>query len=206
MISFEAFLLAAVLSIDVLAVSFAYGSSKIKIPFKSMMIITIIGSGILGVSIYLGSLLLPLIPEGAAEVLSAAILITLGLFKIFDSVLKRLIRKQSKTRREIEFSAFNLKFILSVFADPEKADTDKSRIISAKEAVVVAVAVALDAFALGFGAGLANVNHFQIIAFSLVLDMAAVVFGCYVGGKIAQKTRINLSWLGGVILILLAFV
>jgi len=201
----EALLLAAILSIDIFAVSFAYGSSKIKIPLKSIMIITIIGSIILGLSIYLGASFLPFIPEGLAEALSFGILFMLGLAKIFDSVIKRLIRKRSDSLKKMEFSAFNLRFILNVYADPEKADIDKSRIISPKEAVAVAVAVAIDAFALGFGAGLSDVNHLQIIVFSLVIDVAAVVLGCFIGGKIAKKSTINLAWLGGVILILLAF-
>lgn len=204
MISLEALLLAVVLSIDVFAVSFAYGSSKIKIPFKSIMIITVIGSVILGLSIYLGALLLPFFPVGIADALSFIILFTLGLIKIFDSIIKKLIRKYSDASKKVEFSVFNLKFILNVYASPEKADLDNSRIISPKESVIVAIAVAMDAFALGFGAGLADVNHLQIIAFSLIIDVAAVLLGCFIGGKIAQKSPINLSWLGGVILILLA--
>lgn len=205
-ISLEALLLATILSIDIFAVSFAYGSSKIKIPLKSIMIITIIGSVILGLSIYLGTFILPFMPEGVAEAVSFIILFTLGLVKIFDSVIKGYIRKRGEgSPKKVEFSAFNMKFILNVYADPEKADVDKSRIISAKEAIAVAIAVAMDAFALGFGAGLIDVNHLQIIAFSLVIDVFAVVLGCFVGGKIAQKSRINLSWLGGVILIVLAF-
>jgi len=205
MASFEALLLAVVLSIDVFAVSFAYGSSNIKIPFKSIMIITIIGSVILGLSIYLGAALLPFIPEAAATGLSFGILFILGLIKIFDSVVKRLIRKYGNSAKKVTFSIFNLKFILNVYADPEKADIDNSRIISAKEAVIVALAVAMDAFALGFGAGLVDINHLQIIAFSLVIDVVAVLLGCFIGGKLAQKSSINLSWLGGVILIVLAF-
>jgi len=204
-ISVEALLLAVVLSVDVFAVSFAYGSSKIKIPFKSIMIITVIGSVILGLSIYVGSAFLPFMPLAVANGLSFGILFTLGLVKIFDSVIKRFVRKHSDSSKRMEFSIFNVKFIMNVYADPEKADLDNSRVISAKEAVIVALAVAMDAFALGFGAGLSDVNHLQIIAFSLVIDVIAVLLGCFIGGKIAQKSPINLSWLGGVILITLAF-
>jgi len=204
MISVEALLLAIVLSIDVFAVSFAYGSSKIKIPFKSIMVITIIGSSILALSIYLGALLLPFISYRVAPMLSFGILFTLGLIKIFDSVIKGYIRKNNDTSKTMEFSVLNLKFILNVYADPEIADSDNSRILSPKEAVTIAIAVALDAFAIGFGAGLVDVNHLQLIAFSLVIDVIAVVTGCFIGSKIASKAKIDLSWLAGVILILLA--
>ena len=205
-ISWGALVLALILSIDIFAVSFAYGTSRIKIPFKSIMIITIVGSVILGLSIYFGAFLLPLMPEGAADVLAFIILFTLGIIKIFDSLIKRYIRKKGKASKKVQFSAFSLKFVLDVYADPEKADLDKSRVLSPKESLAVAIAVALDAFALGFGAGLIEVNPIQIIGFSLVIDVAAVLLGCFAGRKIAQKVPINLSWLGGVILIVLAFV
>lgn len=197
-------MLTMVLSIDAFAASFAYGSSKIRIPFKSIIIITVIGSIILGISLYFGVLLQAFIPEGAASALSFVILFTLGLIKIFDSVIKNYIRKHNNSAKKMEFSLFNLKFILNVYANPERADIDKSRIISSKEAVTLAVALALDAFALGFGAGLTDINTLQVITFSLVLDVVAIVLGCYLGNKLAEKSSINLAWLGGVILILLA--
>lgn len=203
-ISPEALLLTTALSIDAFAASFAYGSSKIKIPFKSVMIINIIGSLVLGISLYLGIFFRPFVPGEAADALAFGILFTLGLFKIFDSTVKSFIRKYNDSSKKMEFSAFDLKFILTVYANPERADTDSSRIISSKEAIAIAVALALDSFAVGFGAGLANVNHLQIITFSLFTDVIAIVLGCRLGNKIAEKSPVNLAWLGGVILILLA--
>ena len=203
-LSLEALLLTTVLSIDAFAASFAYGSSKIKIPFKSVMIINIIGSLVLALALYLGVFLRPFVSVEVADALSFGILFTLGLFKIFDSTVKGFIRKCSDSSKKLEFAAFNLKFILTVYANPEKADIDSSRILSSKEAVVIAVALALDSFAVGFGAGLVNINHFQLIIFSLFTDVIAIVLGCRLGNKIAEKSPVNLSWLGGVILILIA--
>jgi putative sporulation protein YtaF len=203
-LSAEALLLTAVVSIDVFAASFAYGSSKIKITWLSVMVITVIGSVMLGSSLYFSVFMQSYIPDGLADILSFGILFTLGLLKIFDSVIKNIIRKHNDKSKQMEFSAFNLKFILNVYANPEQADIDKSKTLSPKEAAAVAVAVALDAFALGFGAGLTDVNHLQIVVFSFILDIFAVVLGCYTGVKIAKKSPFNLSWLGGVILIVMA--
>jgi len=194
-----------VLSIDAFAASFAYGSNRIKIPFKSVMLINIIGSIVLGISLYFGVIIRPFIPIEIAYGLSFGILFILGLVKIFDSTVKSFIRRHNDASKRVEFSAFNLNFILTVYANPEVADVDSSRIISSREAIAIALALALDSFAVGFGAGLATTAHFQIIAFSLVTDVAAIILGCYAGNKIAAKSRVNLSWLGGVILIILAF-
>ena len=42
--------------------------------------------------------------------------------------------------------------------------------------------------------------------FSLVMDMVAVSLGSLCGTKLSEKINMNLSWIGGVILIALAFV
>lgn len=204
-ISIEALLLVTALSIDAFISSFAYGASKIRIPFKSIMIINIIGSVILALSLFFGSLLLPLIPSEYAQIIAFSILFILGITKIFDSTVKTLIRKHSNIDKKVTFSIFDLQFILNVYANPEKADIDSSRIVSPKEAIYLAVALALDSFAVGFGAGLSDINNFQIVAFSLVTDLVAILIGCYIGNKVAQKLSLNMSWLSGVILIALAF-
>lgn len=203
--SIEALLLVTSLSIDAFVSSFAYGASKIKIPLKSIMIINIVGSIILGVSLFLGVIFRPFINESMAYTISFGILFTLGITKIFDSTVKTLITKYSNIDKEVKFSMFDLQFILNVYANPERADVDKSRIVSPKEAVYLAIALALDSFAVGFGAGLSDVNAMQIVGFSLITDMIAIILGCYIGNKIAEKVSLNLSWISGLILITLAF-
>jgi putative sporulation protein YtaF len=205
MISLEALLITAVLSIDVFAMSFAYGSGGIKIPFRSMMVITVIGSVILATSLYFGVLMQPFISSRVTAVISFGVLFTLGIVKIFDSVIKYYIRKHGDSKK-LEFSVFNLKFILNIYAAPEKADVDGSKVISPKEAVAVAIAVAMDALVIGFGAGLTKINHLQIVVFSVVLTVFAIIIGSFLGRKIAQRFTANLSWVAGVILIALAVV
>jgi len=201
----EALLLVTSLSIDAFASSFAYGTSKIKIPLKSILIINVVGSVILGISLFFGSVFRPFIDENIASTISFGILFILGVMKIFDSTIKALIRKYNRLEKEVKFSIFNMQFILNIYANPEKADIDKSRTVSPKEAMYLAIALALDSFAVGFGAGLTDANAVQIVGFSLVTDMIAIILGCYIGNKVAEKLSINLSWLSGVILIFLAF-
>lgn len=201
----ESLLIVTALSIDAFVSSFAYGTNKIKIPIKSILIINIICSLILAFSLFFGVLLRPLISQSLAQFVSFSILFILGITRLFDSTIKTLIRKYNNIEKKVEFSILDLKFILNVYANPEKADIDSSRIVSSKEAIFLAIALSLDSFAVGFGAGLSDVNHFQIIGFSLITDMFAIIFGCYFGNIIAKKFSLNLSWLSGLILIFLAF-
>ena len=124
---------------------------------------------------------------------------------ILDSFTKSFIRKHKNLNKKIKFSFLNFKFILNLYADPEDADVDLSKVLAPAEAVALAGALSLDGLAVGFGAALANVNGPAMFIFSLATNTLAVMFGCYIGNKIAKKVSFDLSWLSGVILIVLAF-
>ncbi|MGI5850439.1 MAG: manganese efflux pump, partial [Christensenellales bacterium] len=144
------------------------------------------------------------IPSYITKLFCFLILIILGIIKLFDSSIKTLIRKHKGLNKQLKFSMFNLNFILNIYANPEEADVDYSYVLSPLEAVSLAIAVSLDGLAAGFGAGLANFNILEVLLFSLVFGIFAVFLGCYIGNKIAEKLKINISWLSGVLLIVLA--
>ena len=204
LIILEAGVLSSALSIDAFAASFAYGSNKIKIPFLSAQIINLICTGILGLSLLIGSLVKQLIPAWLTAVLCFALLFILGLVKLLDSLTKTIIRKYNAPHKELHFSLCNFRFVLSIYADPEKADRDQSKTISPAEAASLAIALSLDGLAVGFGAAMGNVNAWAVVLWSLLTNTAAILLGALLGNKIAQKLSFNLSWISGAILILLA--
>lgn len=201
----EAFMLVFALSTDAFVSGFAYGTNKIKIPFASVAVINVICSSVLAVALLFGAFLSPLIPSAVTNAVCFTILFIIGNVKLFDSAVKALIRKHGGINKRIKFSVFSLGVILNIYANPQDADADASKLLSPKEAAYLAAALSLDGLAIGFGAGLANINPLLVIALSLVSDMAAVTGGCCLGNKIARKLSLNLTWLSGVILIALAF-
>ncbi len=200
----EAFLLVAAVSLDSFVASFAYGTNKIKIPPLSVAVISVICSGMLAVSLFFGSLLRDYVPEAVTKGICFTILFLLGVVKLFDSAIKMRIRKH-KIDRQMKFSFLSLQVILNVYADPEKADIDRSKVLSPLEAVSVAVALSLDGLAVGFGAGLANIDFFQAVIICLLFSAVTVGIGSLLGRKLAEKTNLNLTWVGGVLLLVLAF-
>ena len=200
----EAFLLVAAVSLDSFVASFAYGTNKIKIPPLSVAVISVICSGMLAVSLFFGSLLRDYVPEAVTKGICFTILFLLGVVKLFDSAIKMRIRKH-KIDRQMKFSFLSLQVILNVYADPEKADIDRSKVLSPLEAVSVAVALSLDGLAVGFGAGLANIAFFQAVIICLLFSAVTVGIGSLLGRKLAEKTNLNLTWVGGVLLLVLAF-
>ena len=202
--SVNAVLLVGALSIDAFVASFAYATSKIKIPFKSALIINVVSTTILGIALFFGSIVSRFIPSIFTTSICFTMLLMLGLAKLFDSTLKALLGTRGSLTRNYEFKVSDFRFFLKVYIDTA-ADVDHSLILSPKESFSLALALSLDGLAAGFGAGLVSANFFQIILFSLIVNIVAILGGCFIGNKIAEKTELNLSWLSGVTLILLAF-
>lgn len=200
----ETLLLVTAISLDSFVASFAYGTNKIKIPFLSVIIISTISSLILIISLFLGSIISPIIPPLVTSIICFTILFTLGIVKLFDSSIKALIRKYNKLTKEIKFSLFSLHFILNIYADPQNADSDLSSELSPLEALSLSLALSIDSLAVGFGAGMATFNLLEIIIFSFLFAMLSVILGSYIGYKLAERTDLNLSWLSGILLIILA--
>ncbi len=204
LVVFEAFLLASSVSMDAFVASFAYGSNRIKIPFKSVQIINLICSSTLGISLLIGTVVKDYLPHQLTTAICFVILLAIGLSKLLDSFTKSIIRKHNNLKKQIKFSMFNFNFILNLYANPEEADIDSSKTISSGEAASLAIALSLDGMAVGFGAALGNANGLVVFLVSLVAGASMVMLGSHIGNKIAHKLPINLTWLSGIILILMA--
>lgn len=200
----EALILAATLSIDSFAVAFSYGSSRIRIPFRSAFVLNGICCAILGISLFFGTLLKPFMPPVAGAVICFAILFLIGLAKLLDNITKTLIRHHSNLTKRIQFSLFNFGFILDIYANPETADADSSKSISPAESCSLAVALSLDGMAVGLGAALGNIHIPMLLLSSFFLNGAAILSGVWLGEHLARKMRFDLSWVSGAILIVLA--
>lgn len=201
----EAFLLVTALSTDAFVASFGYGTDKIKIPLSSTAVISIVCTVITAVSLGAGYLLRAVLPGGLTAALCFLILFFIGVMRLFDSSIKACIRRQKDIHRKIKFTLFHLQFIMNIYADPEVADRDSSRCLSVKEAAALAVALSLDGMAVGVGAAIADVNAPAVVVISLIMSALAVVSGAFLGNKVAEKVSWELSWLSGLILIILAF-
>lgn len=196
-------LLVIAISIDAFAVSITYGIRKIKIPLISAIIISLTGTGFLLISLFLAKVFSSFLQEGTCTALSVILLMIIGLTDLFQSTIKTYLRKH-KGQANVSFSAFNISFGIEIFLDETKADRDNSKTLSAKEAVMLAVALSIDSLATGFSAGLSVTNIPLQIIFCFIAGIVFCLTGGLIGEKIQAKSRIDLSWLSGVILIILA--
>lgn len=201
---FEALILALALSVDAFLACFAYGSQKIKIPASSVCTISLACSSILLLTQFLGSRAAAYFSPALLTRICFVMLVALGLFRIFDSSLKNWIRKTDDQNGKVQFTAFNLKFILTIYADPQLADIDQSRVLSVREALFLSFALSLDGVAAGLGTGLVGTSLPLSFGLFFPLTICAIVFGCRLGNHLARRLPFDISWLSGVLLILLA--
>lgn len=201
----ESFLLVSSICIDAFVASMAYGTDNIKIPKKSAIIISLIGSLMLGISLLIGNLIKDIVPPNISVFLGFTILMILGFYRFFEGIFKAFIRNGKKNDKPLKFKIFDVNFALQVYADETKADFDKSKLLSIKEALYLSTALSIDSLAVGLGGSLLYINYFETVFLSFVVGLFCIYFGVFIGKKLIEKTDISLSWLSGFILILLAF-
>lgn len=202
----QSLILVLSLCIDTFVTSIVYSSNKIKIPVVSGLIIDTICSLFLAISLFFGYLIKDFIPINIASTISFLLLLILGVYRLFEAFFKNLIKKYYAKGLPLTFKIFDFKFILQIYADEIKADLDESKILSPKEAFFLAVALSLDSLTVGFGCSLGSVNFLATVLLSFLVGALLLVLGGCVGRKISKNYNLNLSWLSGVLLIILAFI
>lgn len=201
----EAAAIAAALSIDAFVAGFAYGARQIRMSRRSVLLINLICSGIVGLSLGLGSLVAGFLSESLQRGLCFGLLFALGLVKLLDGIVRAAIRRYGSLDGRLDFSLFSLRFVLHVYADPAAVDLDHSKSISPAEAASLALALSLDGAAAGFGAALGQASIPAVVTASLIANQLTLLLGSWLGERLSKRFNMSLGWLGGVILVLLAF-
>lgn len=171
----EPFLLVAALSVDAFAASFAYGTNRIHISLPLSMLMSSVCSFMLAFSLFLGNLLLPFIHPATMGFSCFFLLFILGVLKIKDAIF-------SKVPDDSTFTP-----------------------LSFREAFSLSIALSLDGLAAGFGAAFGHFNWLHVLILSFLTGILTVLLGNYCGKKTAERLPFDLSWVGGAMLLVLAF-
>jgi putative Mn2+ efflux pump MntP len=175
----QASVLSLSLSLDALAASFAYGCTGTRVPLKSVMVINIICTSFLGVALFAGAYASRFIPAQAGILICFAVLMIIGIIKLLQGLF-------SKSNNCINDRQAQVKVLKPI------------------EAALIASALSLDGIAAGFAAALGGVNAAAMLVVSLAAHMAAVPLGAKLGRRLSQTTKLNVSWIGGAVIIILA--
>ncbi len=202
---FQGAALALALCLDSFAAALALSAAGIHVSLLSGSVINGISAVLLAVSLAAGRVLRPVLPQGAARYAGFLLLAGLGLTRLLDSAIKELIRRSQTGSASISFRFLSFDCVLRVFADSTAADADRSQALTPGEAIPLAAALSLDSLAAGAGAGMASLALSPVMMALLAFfsGSAFMGLGCALGRRF-KSSGPDLSWLGGIVLLLLA--
>ena len=166
-----------IVSFDLFVFGFSYGVSKVHVPTRKVFIINILGSIIMGAGMLSGFFLGHVFQGKIAIWISFGAFLGLGLFKIIGWLASS--NKESAPVKPISWT----------------------------ETVMLGVLLSIDEFIIGLGGAIANPGLAFILTTILLSIIAGhVVFTCgqFAGKKLTAKTQLNLSWVSGVAMLVMA--
>lgn len=201
----EILLLVTALSMDTFVASLAYGANEMHITWKEVLLINGICAGCLGAALCLGTVIDSFVPETLTKGICFVSLLLLGIVKLLDYGIKKVINSKCGLHKDIRFNVSKLHFIITIYGNPMAADKDASRSLSMKEAVFLAFAMSLDSLIAGTLAAFLKIHILLTIGSDLFMGILMMCLGLFLGGKMAARSNRDLSWLGGVLFLFLAF-
>jgi len=176
-----AFVLLLVISFDVLALGFSFGTSGVRVPFGRLFMVSLIGSVMLGLSLVLGHLVGELVHPDVVMWSAFGLFMAVGLFKVASWV----------------------------YAPRDGEESQGDRTITLLGCVTLALMLSLDGLGVGLAVGIGAITWVfiaVIFAVSLFSEIALFRLGQLLGRTLRKSTRRDVGWLPGTILIVLAFV
>ena len=211
---FSIFLIAISLSLDAFGVGITYGIRKVRIPLASRLVICMMSVLYSGLALIAGKSICEILPQAASRIIGAVILICMGVFIILQSIFKKdepssgnNIEEESKTLLKIAVKSFGI--TIQVIRNPDEGDIDRSGVIDIREALLLGLALSVDAIGVGIGSALAGISSLLIPFAAGIFQMLLLHIGTRLGAKLGNSSRINkkvLSMMPGILLITMALV
>jgi putative sporulation protein YtaF len=201
--------LAFALSLDGFGVGMMYGLRKIKVSLLAISIISCFSGVVIYASMGIGAMVSSFISPIYASRIGAIILICIGIWALVQFFIQKNNDKsedevttcqdepilidypEPQTVKEIfniELRRFGL--VIQILRTPVVADIDKSGNISVSEAILLGLALSLDAFGAGIGAALIGLQPLLTATFIIVSSGIFLALGLQFGLRFA-----NISWI-----------
>lgn len=202
---FHILILVLALCLDTFVASAAYGTNRIYLSHGQIAVFNGICCACLGISLLLGTFLDSWISETFTKGICFFSLFILGCARLFDSALRQYLKHHDFVCKNAFFCISCLRFVISIYSDPIEADADRDKKLSWKEIVYFSFAMSVDSLVTGIMAAFMKISIPITVAASFLVGELFTYFGLYLGHKLSRRLPGNLSWLSGILLILLAF-
>lgn len=173
------FSLILALSIDTFIIAITYENEKIKIPLSSNIVISLICSLSLAISLIFGNIFSQILPINILKIFSFTLLFLIGIYKIIEEKIKQKLSKNKTT----------------------KINKKKDKILSIPTAIILSITLSIDGIIAALAFQTTNLNILIIFLASFITNFLFILSAKF----FAKLNRLNFEYLGGIILIILAF-
>lgn len=153
----------------------------------------------------IGSLLGSLLPSGVLPIVSFSILFLIGSAKLFESLIRYLAKKRPGLIGNRGYKIKELNIIFTIYLSPEEANRTDLQILSAKEALLLSLALSLDSILVGMAFASCAVSPITLLFSAILFNFLLFLGGYALGRLLSCLLQMDLSWLSGLCLLLLAF-
>ncbi len=191
-------IIAFIMCIDIYLAAAAYCNSGIRIPALSAGAISLVSAAVLCISVEFSELLGRHVPASLFRICGIVLLTSIGVLTIIRSVVRTVMLRASENGG-ISLKKGNL--VIRLYLDDTAADLDGSKVLSLGEALALSLVSSFDCAATGLGFGCHDLNIPVLTLSAFICGCTALFLGDLTGKKISSL-RHDLSWVGGIIIII----
>ncbi|EPZ53222.1 sporulation membrane protein YtaF [Alicyclobacillus acidoterrestris] len=169
--------LAVAANLDNAGVGIAYGVRNIQISSAANLLVAVISGIATILSGWVGRLMSHYIHPSVASYIGGGVMFAVGIW-----VLSEPLRAKRKERKKRQSGVIG-----RILEDPAAADFDQSQTISLTEATVLGAALAMNAFAGGFDAGVTHLNVWWTGLFVAIISYVLLGFSAFFGRRYAAR-------------------
>ena len=131
-------------SVDSMTAGFSYGTQRVHVKPLSLVFLSCIPALFVTVAGSLGTLAKSLLPAGSLPFLSFLLLAAIGSAKLLESLIRHLAKKRPSLMGNWGCKIKQVNIIFTVYLSPEEANRTDLQVLSAKEALLLSLALSLD--------------------------------------------------------------
>ncbi|MCM3759679.1 sporulation membrane protein YtaF [Alkalihalobacillus oceani] len=197
--------LALAVSLDSFGVGLTYGLRKMKLPWRSLLFIAACSAVSILVAMFFGTIMEAYLSPEVAGSIGGIILITIGAWALYQ--VYRPAKNTEKTKEDEVILSFEIKVlgvVIRILRKPMIADFDNSGTINGPEALLLGIALSLDAFGAGLGAALIGFSPVWMAISVAGMSALFITLGMRSGYRFSDSRWLKkFSFLPGLLLITL---
>ena len=191
-------------SIDSLTAGLTYGTQRVHIKPAAYLILTCVPAVFITAANRVGSYIFLFLPKSFLPILSCILLTLIGLSKLSESLIRLLARKHPSLTRNWGCRIKQIHIIFTVYLSPEDANREDLQILSPREALLLSLALSLDSVLVGMAFTIGSLPIVALFFLAALFNLLLFSAGYGFGHLISSALHVDLSWLSGLFLLLLA--